>query len=112
MNQIVVTLHARDQAIARRHYGDLHDKAVTDAIKRDVRAAITAGRVLDHKPASFVVFSLGELRGKKPRAERMYGNQAFVHDERFRHGWIIARETNADVVLTSMQRVRAEASAA
>lgn len=99
--EVAVTKHAVEQLRLRRPlvYGDLTERQISRVIRFEVAAAIDAGRIASEKPVAF------RLHGHKKA--RLRGNQRVVWTAKATFAWIIAREDNADVVITTLTRARA-----
>lgn len=99
--EIVVTKHAVDQLRLRRPavYGDLTIGRVSKVIRREVAAALLAGRIATEKPVGF------RLHGQKKA--RLADHQRVVWSEGGSFAWIIVREANADFVVTTLTRAAA-----
>lgn len=93
---VIVTLHAVRRAQQRR-WRDLRAGAITDRIIREVRAALAAGRVQDHKPKHWRLYR--EKGRRLPQPERFVWNEA---DEL---GWIVKLNPREIVVVTTLHRV-------
>lgn len=106
MRTVEVSGHALRRARDRRHYraDELSDGELADAIVADVRAAFLAGRCATARPRWTLRF--------REKARSMEEGFRAVWDEAEQLCWIVAREDQRDVVVTSMQRVVAKEAAA
>lgn len=93
--QIVITEHALIQYQERRR--DFRPYSVLEEeIRQAVLAAFAAGRVRDHRPKTFILY--GRNNNKLPEGQRLALNE----DESL--AWILKRESDADVVMTTLTR--------
>lgn len=95
---VEVTAHAVERQRQRARDGQ-HDIAIRFEIRQAVYAAIAAGRVRNHKIKGFGLY--GAKRKQLPPSQR------FVFTEDETRGWIIVREADVDVVITSLSRTGA-----
>ena len=95
MRRIVVTPHALEQAAQRLHRPP--SGMLRAWVIEEVEAAIDTGRVANHKLDGFLLY--GQKRSQLP------GRQRFAYSEDERHAWIVVRDEDADVVVTSLFRV-------
>lgn len=93
---IIVTSHAIERARQRRWRG-VWGTEVRDRIVREVRAAIDAGRLANHKPKHW------RLYREKPRV--LDAIERFVWDEQDEIGWIVKVHEREIVVVTTLHRV-------
>lgn len=99
--EVAVTRHAVEQLRQRRPlvYANLTDSVIARVIRREVSAAIAAGRIASEKPVAF------RLHGHKKA--QLHEGQRIVWTAGSSFAWIIAREDNADVVVTTLTRASA-----
>lgn len=94
---ITVTTHAVDRALRRRLYDS---PLVEELIEQDVRAALGSGRRANHKPKPFRLYR-EKAKGSIPEG------QVFVWSGDGRRGFILARDGEGWVVVTSLSRAEA-----
>ena len=93
--EIIVTEHALIQYQERKR--DFRPYSVIEGIIiNNVRRAFAEGRVRNHRPKHFLLF--GRSNKQLPAGQRLALNE----DESI--GWIVKREANADVVMTTLTR--------
>lgn len=106
MKAIAVTGHALAQTRDRRHFPGLTHQQVRDRIRVEVTTAIAAGRIGTSKPKwlrrGWNHLDVGRLRE----------HLECVWDADEQLGWIIDRTGVQTVVVTALNRVRAERAAA
>lgn len=93
--EIVITEHALIQYQERRL--DFRPYSVIEEEIRDaVRAAFQGGRISNHRPKDFMLY--GRSNRQLPEGQRL------ALSEDGRTGWILKREDNAEVVMTTLTR--------
>jgi hypothetical protein len=92
---VIVTAHAIDRARQRRWH-DLWGVAVRNRIVEEVRAAITAGRMQDHKPKHWRLY--------REKTRKLDAGQRFVWTEDDELGWIVKLRPAEIVVVTTLHR--------
>jgi hypothetical protein len=98
--RVEVTDHAIERALRRHSAGRAWDE-MRWAIRRDVSAALAAGRVANHKPRWWPLMH-GERRAKR----QMPAGQRFAWNESRSRGFVLTRGTHGeDLVLTCLHRV-------
>lgn len=94
---LVVLPHAIKRARQRFQLADSTDRMIERYLCAEVRAALEAGRIKDHKP----------------KAWRLYGERScvldhvidrFVWDVAEERAWILRRESARDVIVTALSR--------
>lgn len=96
MTEIVVTAHAVERATGRYRLNGAPVDVVRRRISEEVRAAVAAGRVRNHKIDGFLLYH--EKRKQLPPGKQ------FVYSADEQHAWIVVRQGDADVVVTSLSR--------
>jgi len=93
--EIIVTEHALIQYQERRR--DFRPYSVLEKdIRESVLAAFAAGRVRNHRPEGFLLY--GRSNRQLPPGQRLALNE----DETL--AWILKRESNVDIVMTTLTR--------
>ena len=93
--EIIVTEHALIQYQERRR--DFRPYSILEEeIRESVLAAFAAGRVKNHRPKGFLLY--GRSNNQLPAGQRLALNE----DESL--AWILKRESNTDVVMTTLTR--------
>ncbi len=94
-HEIIVTEHALIQYQERRH--DYRPYSVIEEEIRDaVLAAFQAGRIKNHRPKDFMLY--GRNNSQLPDGQRL----ALSEDGRI--GWVLKREEETEVVMTTLTR--------
>jgi len=97
--EVYVTAHALVQY--RKRTGDRRPfREIEPEIIQNVEQALAEGRIANHKPKAFRLWR-ARSKGKIPPGDR------FVWDPSEKLGWIIRREGERDVVLTTLTRTMA-----
>lgn len=95
VREIIVTEHALIQYQERRR--DFRPYSVLEEeIRVEVVAAFAAGRVRNHRPKSFMLY--GRNNRQLPPGQR------FALNEEETLGWILKRDSQADIVMTTLTR--------
>lgn len=93
--QIQVTEHALIQYQERRR--DFRPYSVIEEeIRQEVLAAFASGRIRNHRPKDFMLY--GRNNNQLPAGQRL------ALSEDGRTAWIIKRESDAEVVMTTLTR--------
>jgi hypothetical protein len=98
-----VTVHAV-AALRRRRYDDRDYDVIEREIEDCVRLAICEGRVANHKPREFRLY--------REKGRELADGQRFVWTEEGDLGWLIKRESQKEVVLTTLVRAQSRESVA
>ena len=97
--RIIVTDHAVTRFRQRRAL-DRRDREIREEIRREVREAILGGRIQNHRPKAFRLY-------RERRKGKLDPGDRFVWNEEGSIGWIVRRESHADVVMTTCVRTNA-----
>jgi hypothetical protein len=93
--EITITEHALIQYQVRRR--DFRPYSVIEEeIRQEVLAAFAAGRIRDNRPMTFMLY--GRNNKQLPPGQRLALNE----DESM--AWILKRESDADIVMTTLTR--------